>query len=86
MPRHPYVPTWIVTPTSTELQISYKVYRLEFHDPTITLHGYIYALFAERHQNGTGNIFRIKGNAYDGMVYERLTHTDPPLQHFSKKN
>jgi hypothetical protein len=85
MPRQPYIPARIVTPTSTEFQISYKVYWLEYLDPAVALHGYEYALFVETHQNGTGNIFRIKGNVYDGMAYERLTDTDPYLRrNFSK--
>ncbi len=85
MPRRSHVPVCIVTPTSTEFQSTYKVYLLEYFDASITLHGYTYALFVETHQNGTGNVFRIRGNVYDGMVYERTTDTDPYLhRHFSK--
>jgi hypothetical protein len=87
MPRAPHVPAWRVTPTSTEFQVSYNVYWLEYFDPTVALHGYTYALFVETHRNGTGTVFHIKGSVYYGMAYKKLTDTDPCLHaQFSKMN
>jgi hypothetical protein len=85
MPPPPLIPSLIITPTSTEFKLSYKVQLLESHVPSAGLHAYQYALFVEMHHNGTGSIFHIKGNVYDGMQYERITDTAPFLhRHFSK--